>query len=382
MQDAWLPVPDLCVSTRGIDAHGRFAALGRKRLRAAMFFTLTCFTEQGVLSCLPPFPSVGDAYQLFSRASGVWQLVEGDKEVREQDMAASMVRALLRMLLWLLQGAVAMHQSRPGSSDYLSLLPRKRFLALASDLFLTNDISAKKFADLVEYARAAGAQTGKLKRGSAKNLARGMRRQVLKSGGKWPQPYHVQLPCQDPKTNEISTMTVPLWLPHEIVFVFQKHCGSAGWKDRRGLSPGLLQHLEFVERQQSLPANTLLALGLWCDAVPFSNNRLKSVELGALSLPGLCDDLRVPLWILPKDFIAPNITIKAVFQVMLWSFEVLLSGHMPRTRHDGTAWLAMDSSRRKWAGESLQPAILAQMRGDWQCYKTHFNLAGISGLQE
>ena len=92
-------------------------------------------------SCLPPFPSVGDAYQLF-----LWQLVEGVKEVGGHDMAASMVRALLRMLLWLLEGAVTMHQSRPGSSNYLSLLLlRKKFLALASDLLLPNDISAKKF---------------------------------------------------------------------------------------------------------------------------------------------------------------------------------------------------------------------------------------------
>ena len=169
---------------------------------------------------------------------------------------------------------------------------------------------------------------------------------------------------------------MPLWLPHEIVYVFQKHCG-AGWKDRRGLSPGLLQYL-----RQSLPANSSLALGMWSDTVPFSNHRLKSVELGALSLPGLHDDdLRVPLWVLPKDFIAPNVTIKVVFQVMLRSFEALLSGHTPRARHDGSAWLAIDSPRHKWAGEPLQPAILAQMRGDWACYNTHFNLAGISGRQ-
>ena len=59
-------------------------------------------------------------------------------------MAASVVRALLRMFVWLLQGALAMRQSRPGCSEYLSVAPKKKFLALARDLFLTNDISAKK----------------------------------------------------------------------------------------------------------------------------------------------------------------------------------------------------------------------------------------------
>ena len=283
-------------------------------------------------------------------------------------------RVLFHVLVCLARAVGAMHQAGPGSDNYVRLLPKKRFMAQAADLFLTNELSAVKFSSLVENARLAGAQTGRIKQGSKKNLARDLRRSVLKTK-KWPKPYFVNIPCEDPKTNQTVTMCVPLWLPHEICYVFQQECGK-GWLDRSGLSPQLLGHVSDVERREGLPVGELVALALWSDGVPFSNNRLKSIEVGALSFPGLQDDLRIPLWVLPKDFIVTNLTMKCVFQVIKWSFEQLICGVMPNRRHDGGQWLATDSTRARWSGQLLQRAVLVQVRGDWACYKYHFNLAG------
>ena len=84
-------------------------------------------------------------------------------------------RVLFHVLVCLARAVGAMHQAGPGSDNYVCLLPKKRFMAQAADLFLTNELSAVKFSSLVENARLAGAQTGRIKQGSKKNLARDLR---------------------------------------------------------------------------------------------------------------------------------------------------------------------------------------------------------------
>ena len=286
----------------------------------------------------------------------------------------NVVQAVLHVLVCLVRAVSGMHQAGPGRDNYVHLLPKKRFMAQVADLYLTNDLSAEKFSSLVGNAKLAGAQTGRTKTTSSKNLARDTRRRIGKNK-KWPRPYLVNIPCENPKTNETIAMCVPLWLPHEICYCFQQHCRPR-WMDRSGLAPQLLDHISEIERQEGIPSGELVALALWSDGVPFNNNRLKSIELGALSFPGLQDDLRIPLWAIPKDFIVTNVTIKSIFQVMKWSFEILLRGQMPSCRHNGAAWQDSDRVRAKWSGSALNRGVLAQIRGDWMCYKSHFNLSG------
>ena len=69
--------------------------------------------------------------------------------------------------------------------------------------------------------------------------------------------------------------------------------------------------------------------------------------------------------------------MKTMMVVLKWSLEILASGTMPSTRHDGTPWRKSDVRRAKWSGDPVQRAILVQIRGDWACYKQHFNLAGF-----
>ena len=79
---------------------------------------------------------------------------------------------------------------------------------------------------------------------------------------------------------------------------------------------------------------------------------------------------------IPKDFVASDITIKALFEIVRWSFEQLMCCKMPSTRHDGSPFLSSDCRRVRLAGSDIPPAALCQVRGDWMCYKQHFDLAG------
>ena len=269
-----------------------------------------------------------------------------------------------------------MHQKRPSSEAWIHVQPKRRFFVQVSDMFLSNDVNAEKFASLVQNARIAGARNCDIRLGSAKNLSRDVRRQLLKKSA-WPKPYIVSVPCMDPKSNEIVSMQVPMWLPHEILFVLGSKLPASVWTSRAHASPLILGHLSETETKLKMPPGTLAGVGIWSDGVPFNNNRTKSLELGSMSLPCLDSDFRVPLWCIGKDFLAPNVTMKTMIVVLKWSLEILAAGTMPSTRHDGTPWRKSDVRRAKWSGDPVQRAILVQIRGDWACSKQHFNLAGF-----
>ena len=96
-----------------------------------------------------------------------------------------------------------------------------------------------------------------------------------------------------------------------------------------------------------------------------------------LSLPGLDTDLRIPVLALPKDFfLKDQSTYDQVMQIIAWSFDNLLLGEHPRCRHDGQGWKKSDVSRKKKGGDSLQKAVLTEVRGDWAFYKHQLRLPG------
>ena len=97
----------------------------------------------------------------------------------------------------------------------------------------------------------------------------------------------------DPKSNEIVSMQVPMWLPHEILFVLGSKLPASVWTSRAHASPLILGHLSETETKLKMPPGTLAGVGIWSDGVPFNNNRTKSLELGSMSLPCLDSDFRV-----------------------------------------------------------------------------------------
>ena len=70
-----------------------------------------------------------------------------------------------------------------------------------------------------------------------------------------------------------------------------------------------------------------------------------------------------------------------ILQVITWSFRCLASGLMPDARHDGAAWFDSDGGRKKAAGGPLGVrGILAEVRGDWACFKSTFRLPAWNEL--
>jgi hypothetical protein len=284
-------------------------------------------------------------------------------------------------LLWLhMYMAWAMYCKRQLADNLAALPADKRFRADVADLFLSNDIPAARARRLYQHASMAGAKhVDNLAHcaGSTKNICRNLTRKLLKKAG-WPKPYYAKLPCRSPKTQALEYMWVPLWLPHELVGCVFSHNETNSMLSQMGLGSHNKSHLEAVARQLDVRSDSLLALGIWCDGVPFNSDRTKSLEVVSMSFPGHDTDLRLPLMALPKTFMLPDqTTYDAVMSIFAWSFQRLLLGRFPSKRHNGAAWLpSWDSDRRKQAGQPLQQAVLTEVRGDWACYKAMFRLPG------
>ena len=268
-----------------------------------------------------------------------------------------------------------MHQTGASSGNFPRVLPRKRFQADASDLFLSNTISAKRFARLLANAKVSGASVDRTFKENSRNVARDLRRKMRKNKP-WPRVYLASAPCRSCKTGQMETMKVPMWLPHELIHMLSETTDPARLLLRERCSPQILEHLTMVEKNMSFQAGSVIPLSLWMDGVPFNNNRSKSIELCSLALIGQGSDVRLPIFMIPKDFVASDITIKALFEIVRWSFEQLMCCKMPSTRHDGSPFLSSDCRRARLAGSDIPPAALCQVRGDWVCYKQHFDLAG------
>ena len=74
-------------------------------------------------------------------------------------------------------------------------------------------------------------------------------------------------------------------------------------------------------------------------------------------------------------------TMQAVFQVLAWSMQHLMTGTAPGARHDGTPWTAEDIKFRVPAGTPLPPAALLQIRGDWEWLSQAFRFRSPSSAE-
>ena len=250
-----------------------------------------------------------------------------------------------------------------------------------ADLMLSNEISFKRGRRVCANAIKSGstgvsdvARAGNHGK-NLKNVARDALRLFLKRS-KWPPVYMAKITGVDPITLEEKQMQIPFWLPHELIFILEsKSLDPKGLKSRQNLDHKAEKHFQKCCKACQVEASSCYSVGMWIDGVPFNNDRSKSIEVGAFNFPGLQKDVRLPLFVLPKDLCCPA-TWEGVAEVIKWSMTILTSGQMPLRRHNGDPWSAGDSKRKGWASLPVPHTFLVQVKGDWACYKQIFQLTG------
>ncbi len=250
-----------------------------------------------------------------------------------------------------------------------------------ADLMLSNEISFRRGRRVCANAIKSGSQgvsdvaaTGNNGK-NLKNVARDALRLFLKKR-KWPPIYMASITGVDPITLSEKRMQVPFWLPHELIYILEtKSLDPKGLKSRQALDRKAEDHFQKCCKACQVEASSCYSVGMWIDGVPFNNDRSKSIEVGALFLPGLQKNVKLPLFVLPKDLCCPA-TWEGVAEVVKWSMTVLASGQMPGCRHDHSPWTLKDTKRKSWAGQEVPHTFLVQVKGDWACYKQIFPLTG------
>ena len=101
-----------------------------------------------------------------------------------------------------------------------------------------------------------------------------------------------------------------------------------------------------------LNPDELLLTGIWSDGVPFNSDRSQTLETISLNIFG-DDSARLPLTAFPKEFLHKKKTFECIFEVLQWSYKILLGGVFPSCRHDGQPFTNSDSYRRKLAHKSI-----------------------------
>ena len=173
-------------------------------------------------------------------------------------------------------------------------------------------------------------------------------------------------------------------LVHEVVKEILRIADKEKLLSREGLEPRDIEHLQNVALELGENPDDLLALGVWCDGVPFNWDRSQSIEVLAMSFPGLKGEwanLRIPITAVPKGWVATDETFEDLLDIVFWSLQCLVVGEMPNARHDREEWKASDSWRAKLQGEAIGvKAVLVEVRGDWLMMKEVFNLPGWRDL--
>lgn len=257
----------------------------------------------------------------------------------------------------------------------------KRLRANLADLFLSNDISGARARSLFADADAANAQHcrdlgaagsgGKL----PGNIHRDLLRRLCKAS-RWPPAYWSPIRVWDKRTQSEVRVSVPVWLPHELVYALLRNGNREALLNRRGMCVATQEHMQRAEHE--LNSQGLLGVGVWGDAMPCNWDRSKSVFAFTLNLPGLegvWSNMRIPLFAMGKEFMLKGSTIDDVCSVLCWSFVALAAGAFPSNRHDDGPWLPSDAWRQHRRGVPLQiQGVLAEVRGDWAFMKEAFGL--------
>ena len=181
--------------------------------------------------------------------------------------------------------------------------------------------------------------------------------------------YEFQATAFKEAENKCERQTLSILLPHEFLFALLKvNDPELLIAKQEAILPDRLDLAHLLKvAELGFPREATILAGSWVDAVPFNSDRSKSLE--TLTLCGH-QSLRIPLVAFPKDMHAKGQTYEGIFEVLAWSFRVLLSGTMPSARHDGSAFNSTDAYRRKHQGKTIAlKASLSEMRAHWAGYK-------------
>ena len=252
--------------------------------------------------------------------------------------------------------------------------PGKRLRDNLVDLYASGEVAGERAQSLLDdagdFARSVGSGEmqelrGRRTTGSAKNKDRDLRRRLLKRS-QWPPLYVAELDCYSVKHKEVVRQPVAFLLPHEVLGVLSEVSSlevmqQAGSLDRYNQG----RHAHIMESLQT----PFVSVSLWGDGVPFSWDRKKSVDMWAMSLPGLLDkklrDIRIVITALPNQCVLKE-TQHQIMAVLAWSFGALAQGLYPSLRHDGQPWAAGDSWRASRQGQDLIHGAVIEMKGDWK----------------
>ena len=217
------------------------------------------------------------------------------------------------------------------------------------------------------------------------NLNRDFRRHARRCCPDMPDTYLVDIPLMN-DNGQVEAWPHPVNLPHEFF----------SWL--------AFNHRErFLERVCGGSWDTVNAYwdnhasDEWCHASPARELRETGVRVAPCTLYG--DDAephrgsaamvvtwssplcflstwlsRVLITVLPLRHVVPE-SLEVLYEVIRWSFDVLLSGHHPARGHDGKR---LNRARRKRAGTPLSPdgsrMAVTQILGDWKWIKESLGL--------
>ena len=285
----------------------------------------------------------------------------------------------LFVIVHLLASARSMYQKRTIGASYENAPKEKKLRENVSSLFCQNDVSGQRAATLFTDAYHADRRHVEDLKDivSNNNTARSLLRKLSKNNRRgWPPLYMARIRVYDRKTQKIVRAWCPMLLPHELFFEMQRRSRVAALTTTAGMAADTKTHWQSCADQLPLPC---VGCGIWCDGVPCNWDRSQSLECCSLYFPGFegsFANLRLPLFVLPKRFLAKESSYEDAFAVLKWSFDHCGSGTFPSHRHDGTPWTNTDSYRKKHSGSLKICAVLCEMRGDWQMYSTLFRLGG------
>jgi len=147
---------------------------------------------------------------------------------------------------------------------------------------------------------------------------------------------------------------LPFLLPHELIEALVKRVAMEALLCQDGRCMETRQHLQSACDELRVPQ--LLGVGLWLDGLPCNWDRSASLEVVAMSLPGLpagSANFRLPLTVIEKKFCYMHNTMDDILEVITWSLRCLAGGVMPSCRHDGTAWWSSDGRMGKLAARPI-----------------------------
>ena len=275
-------------------------------------------------------------------------------------------------------------ESTSASSSFAPALQQETLNTVLTDTLLSNKLSAKDVSRIARSAKAGGnfedGVTSMAKAGNwgkaPKNLARDLLRAALR-GVDMPPLFWWKIPTWDKEAHAQVWADYPFLLPHEMLSRVVSSGDISKFIVDGSDYPELFLRISAACHQLQLDQNTLIALGLHGDGVPFT--KTDSMEIISWNFLALPTADRIPITSVSKKFLCQcgckgQCAWQEVFRVIKWSLLMLFVGRISAFLPDGSPWddrARANSSWKPLAQLSFR-ALLLQVRGDWPFLRTLF----------